>query len=156
MRLFSALSLILVCGSAYALGTECWTYEYCSQTGCGVKCSDNTYYAMDCGADIFDNGFDIHESGGCNGVDPNSVGGHLGGYALTGIADPHTAFDALTRARVAFSTGAEFARAYDVDFDRPDLAAMIIVHSDLRRAQRALRRARVATDGGMSVAARRR
>lgn len=26
---------------------------------CGMKCTDNTYYRMDCGADIFANGFDI-------------------------------------------------------------------------------------------------
>ncbi|SEU28436.1 hypothetical protein SAMN05443639_113163 [Stigmatella erecta] len=26
---------------------------------CGMKCTDNTYYRMDCKADIFANGFDI-------------------------------------------------------------------------------------------------
>ena len=28
-------------------------------TKCGMKCSDGTWYGMDCGADIFGSGFDI-------------------------------------------------------------------------------------------------
>jgi len=48
--------------------TSCWSYHATSSCGdeaCGMKCSDQTYYAMDCGADIFDGGFDIEHTESC-------------------------------------------------------------------------------------------
>ena len=99
-------------------------------------------YAMDCGADIFGDG--------CNGVDPNSIGG-VGAYALTGIADPIGAGQALTAAGVAFTTGANLARRDDLAFTRDELAGTIIVYGRVSAAQRVLGRARIAYDGGVSL-----
>ncbi len=150
IRTLSALFVLCFTTQAYALGTECWTYEYCSQTGCGMKCSDATYYPMDCGADIFDNGFDIHESGGCNGVDPNSYL-QFGGFVLFGLSDPAGAQDTLAGAGVDFATAAELSRVKDLGLTRAQAARAVFIKGDLASAQRLLRRARIRWAGGLSL-----
>jgi hypothetical protein len=43
----------IVCGTYHA------TQSSTGAVKCGVACSDNTYYSMDCNADIFAGGYDI-------------------------------------------------------------------------------------------------
>ena len=44
-----------------ALQVYCFRYHNTGGAFCGVACTDNSWYPMDCGADIFGDGFDIEE-----------------------------------------------------------------------------------------------
>lgn len=75
--------------------TRCFTYRINYPSGekrCGVRCEDNTTYPMDCGADIFKDGFDQEyplKKIGTSGSD------HLLGTASADFMSALSANDAL-------------------------------------------------------------
>mmetsp|Transcript_31812 Transcript_31812/g.36082 ORF Transcript_31812/g.36082 Transcript_31812/m.36082 type:complete len:158 (+) Transcript_31812:114-587(+) len=66
----SSLFLLLLVAPPTTESANCYSYHATSSCGdeaCGMKCS-GSYYAMDCGADIFDSGYDIEHTESCGSV----------------------------------------------------------------------------------------